>query len=142
MADFAIFTRNYRKYIAAVGERGVFRSSVRWAKPERALKKGATVDVYIAPVDGSGEIEFRARLTNIKLEPNRNDPDVIEMLKNTPSSTEGEGLWEGDVATLYELTDIKKVEPLFHFTQLRKLNGGENINPDYARSYCIVQAID
>lgn len=142
MADFAIFTRNYRQHIATIGDRGVFRSSMRWARPERALKKGDIVDVYIAPVDGNGEIEFRARLTNVKLEPSRNDPDVIEMLKNTPSSTEGEGLWEGDVATLYELTDIQKVEPSFHFTQLRKLDGGDNIDPDYSRSYCIVQAID
>ncbi|MCI5183418.1 MAG: hypothetical protein D3921_13050 [Candidatus Electrothrix sp. AW1] len=146
MADFAVFTRNYREHIVAAGERerGVFRSKVRWSTPERALKEGDTIDVYIALADGnrSGYIEFRAKLSKIILNPNHNDPDVIEMLKNTPSSTEGEELWEGNVETLYELTNIEKVEPPFPFTELRKLNGGENIDSNYSRSYCIVQAID
>jgi hypothetical protein len=64
------------------------------------------------------------------------------LMKNVPKTTAGEGLWDGNVKTLYEVTDLIKVNKPFHFTDLKKLNGGQNIDSKYARSYCIVQAID
>lgn len=142
MAKFGVFTRNYRQHISASGTGGVFRSSVRWARPARALDKGQEIDVYIAPVDGNGEVKFRAKLKKVKLDPKEHDPEVKEMLQKAPSTTEKEGLWEGNVATLYELAEIIEINPSFHFTELKKLDGGENINPEYSRAYCIVRAID
>ncbi len=146
MANFAIFTRNYETHINAAGGRGVFRSGSLWATPERALKKGDTIDVYISlidpPVEEEGLIKFRAKLASIILNPDPNDPDVIEMLKKIPSSTEGEELWEGNVKTLYELINIEKFEEKRYFIELHKLNGGKKIDPNYSRSYCIVQTID
>jgi hypothetical protein len=142
MADFAIFTRNYRQHLATIKERVVFRSNVRWARAARALEEGDAVDVYIAPVDGNGEVEFRAKLSRVLLEPHTGEKSVKEMLAYTPETTAGEGLWDGELVTLYEVTMLEKVDPPFHFTKLRKLNNGVNIDPGYSRSYCIVKAID
>jgi len=64
------------------------------------------------------------------------------MLQNAPRTTGTEGFWEGDVKTLFELIEIQKINPPFHFTKLKKLSGGEAISPDYSRSYCMVQAVD
>lgn len=125
MADFGIFTRNYRQHISAAGNRGVFRSSVRWARPARALDEGKEVDVYIAPVDGNGEVEFRAKLKKVKLNPDENDPEIKEMLQNAPSTTSTEGLWEGGVETLFELIEMQEINPPFHFTELKKLSDSE-----------------
>jgi len=141
MADFAVFTRNYSKHIVVSQSSAVFRSSVRWASPAKALEKGQHVDVYIS-VEGNGDVAFRARPARVMLSPEENDPEVKEMLAKCPESTEEEGLWDGGVKTLYELADIAKVETPFHFTELKRLQGGNNISSAYSRSYCLVQAID
>lgn len=142
MPDFAVFTRNYLNHVVGSGPGGIFRSRVRWASPAKALDKGQEVDVYIAPVDGNGDVAFRAKLVRVKLNPDENDPEVKEMLTKCPESTKEEGLWEGGVETLYELDGIAEIDPPFHFTELKRLHGGNNISPGYSRSYCLVKTID
>lgn len=142
MASLAIFTRNYKQHLSSAKGHAVFRSSVRWASAARALDDGKIVDVYIANVEGDGTIEYRARLVKVLLNPTMENSEVIALLKKVPITTAGEGLWDGKVKTFYEVKDLIKVDKPFHFTDLKKLNGGQNIDAEYSRSYCIVQAID
>jgi hypothetical protein len=43
--------------------------------------------VYIAPVDGNGEVQFRAKLKKVELDPDEHDLRVRKMLQSAPGTT-------------------------------------------------------
>lgn len=89
--DIAVFARNhsdYLEYAKDVGEddsaRSVpFRSRKLWSAARRALERQRSVWVFFAVV-GQPDVQFRARLQEVHLNPTASDPVIERLIRLGP----------------------------------------------------------
>ena len=118
-----------------------FRSQKPWASAKNALEwRKDDIIVYYCPRGGS-EVQYKATLEDVFLHPKRDDEKTEEFLKTQLGihQKHDDGLWSGNVKTLYRVSEFRELRTPFSFTSLRKLKDGEHIDPDYGYSYSIVR---
>jgi hypothetical protein len=143
-----VFSRNHEKYLKYAVEQGeldprrlvTFRSSAKWATAERLLHDSNELPIYFAVVDQGSEVQFKAWLREIVLQPGAGDPASERLLQAAPPDTEGERLWSGKVETLYAISGCYRLEKPFPISVLRKLTNNEPIAEDFKYSYALVRA--
>ena len=149
----AVFTRNHRQWLKEAEETldrnpdaiVAFRSARTWRQPERWLTTVDSVPVYIAVVDGGATVEYEAELVDLVIAPRWGDKRTEELFKHVPPGTRHEGLSapgrygsNRDANTLYALKYLRRRTP-FPITNLRKLDSGQPISPDFQYSYALVR---
>lgn len=147
LGELAVFNRNHTPYMeqtlaihADNPEREVtFRAATRWVSVEKAVSAGMNPTIYIAEVDGDSEVRYEARLGRVLIDPESDRELANELNELSLESTRNEGLWNGQVQTLYTITHLRRLERPFSMTELVKLNGGEVIDANYTRAYCLVR---
>jgi len=145
-----VFARNHVKYLKhAIGQSELdprrlvtFRSSVAWTSAEKLLHSSGELPIYFAVVDEGQQIQFKAWVREIVLEPRKGDPASERLLKAAPPDTEAEGLWDGKVKTLYTISGCHKLEEPFAISTLLKLKDGEPVSEDFKYSYALVRATE
>jgi hypothetical protein len=117
-----------------------FRSQDSWRSAKNALEwRDDDVIVYYCP-RGEGKIQYTAILEDIHLHPDRNEKKTKKMLENQLDihRQAEDGLWGGDVKTLYQVSQFTPVEEPFPFTKLRKVSDNDPIAANYSYSYSLV----
>jgi hypothetical protein len=149
----AVFTRNHQQWLdeaeekLAVDPDGIvaFRSAQVWRTPECWLSTVDSVPVYIAVVDGGGDVEYEAELVDLVIHPKRGDTKTEELFEQVPPGTRHEGLSAPGrygsnraARTLYAIRRLRRRTP-FAITSLVKLDGGKPISEDFHYSYSLVR---
>lgn len=122
-----------------------FRSKKTWRAVEKALNwRNDEIAVYFCPI-GREKVHYTAVLAGLLLHPEPRADQTRDFLDTDLEihQAHDDGLWEqwGGVKTLYRVTDFRKVQKPFSFTELRKVSDGENIDPGYGYSYSLVHQI-
>ena len=146
----AFFARNYPEYLEeakTIGARDpskriVFRSKSRWASADRHLGRLGALPIYLSANGAEGEVEYRAELCDVLLDPVPGSPKAERWLTDVLASTDYEKLWDESVTTLYAIRGCQMLSQPFPITRLIKLSNGEPISADFKYSYAIVRAID
>jgi hypothetical protein len=153
MSELAVFTRNHQIYLDEAVRRSAqdpqatttFRARSPWVKAHRELPLGGSLPIYMAVIDGGGQVEYEGELCHVQLDPRRGAPETEALLENEPSLTkaESEGLWERAgkpmVRTLYAVRNCRRLARSFPMTSLVKLSDGKPISADYQRAYVVVR---
>lgn len=145
--DIAIFSRNHRNYLEAASrrKRTTFRASKPWSTAEQAVKRSGPRPIYIVPI-GSEEVEYEARLIDVRLRPDERDPETQRLLAMCLSETLDEGLWPDKagnpgVRTLYVIGDCRKLKQSFPFTRLKKRADRRPLDAGFRYDYAIVSPL-
>ena len=146
----AVFSRNHPDYLKEAetigtrdpSERIVFRARAKWATAEREIGRLGALPIYLAAVGGAGQVEYRAELCEVLLDPVEGSPEAAKWLARVLPSTKSEGLWDPPVSTLYAIRDCRRLRHPFPITRLVKLSDEKPISADYGYSYAVVRAID
>lgn len=143
----AIFSRNFEEHlegavIANPEKKISFRSNKAWKSAKTAIDTHGYRKIYFAPIGDSKFIGYEAILEQVKLSPNKNDPEIKNLLENSLSSTEGEGLWQqdgkGGVKTLCVISHCNKLTAPFPYTQLIKISDDFPIKDNFNYTYSLV----
>jgi hypothetical protein len=146
----AVFSRNHGIYLEEACEKGaadpseriVFRARAKWVTAERQIGRNGPLPIYLAPIDGVGNVEYVAELCDVLLDPVPGSPEAEKWLDDVLPSTASEGLWDPPVKTLYAMRACRMLKQPFPITRLVKLSDGKHISADYGYSYSIVLALD
>ena len=149
----AVFTKNHASYLEharAIAKTDparpvTFRAKRVWRQAQHALDKQGAVELYIAPVDGSGAVEYVALLEDVVLHPKRGEDDTERLLGLVLDETRDEGLWETEktpVATLYSLSNCARLPTPIPMDSLLKAVDGSPLSKDYSYSYAVVRDMD
>lgn len=141
-----VFTRDYEDQLEEAAEREsdtltTFRSQKPWRSVENAMMwRDDNVIVYSCLI-GKEQIYYTAVLEDILLHPTDERDGVDKYLESQLDihRHHDEGLWEGDVSTLYQVSQVTRLDEPFPFTELRKVSNGEPLDADYGYSYSVVQ---
>ena len=144
--QLAVFTRNYGPYLSDAAdiadedpkEHVTFRSRVPWVTAAKELNGRSSIPIYMADIDGNNYITFEAELHQVLVRPKPGDRETRKMLGRALYATKREGLWGGQVKTLYAIARCRQIES-FPQSELVK-HDGRRLEPDYRRSYAIVRA--
>jgi len=147
--DRAVFTRNHPSYLEECVRRCAerptiqvtFRAITRWASVADAIQAKGPIWIYFAPIGESNQVTYRARLDEVLLEPSIGEKQTDMLLSNALPATQGEGLWEGKVQTLYVISGCHQVVKPFSMNQLIRLENDEPLSDDYGYSYAIVHSV-
>ena len=142
----AIFSRNHPWYLKKAAEVSsqyperliTFRASVSWKSAQTALKYRGSIPVYFVPIGQEKQIKYEATLHTVLLNPKRGDEETEKLLKFSLPETSEEGLWQGDVNTLYVIRQCHELPNPFPMTALVKVSDGEPISERYGYSYSVV----
>lgn len=146
LAELAVFSRNYDMHVndalaihATNPEQEItFRASTRWVSPAQAVHHGMTPTIYLAKVDGGGDVLYMGQLKRVLVDPQPDDALTQELLNLGTESTRNEGLWDGEAKTLYTITHLHCLTEPFHMTELIKWNDRTPVDENYSRAYCLV----
>jgi len=144
--NVAVFSRNHLKYLRRAAEVSsrhpekliTFRASTSWKAAQTALKYRGSLPVYFVPIGQEDLVTYEATLHTVLLNPRQNDEETTKLLAFCLPETLGEGLWEGEVRTLYVIRQCHKLPIPFPMTALVKVSDDELINEKYGYSYSIV----
>jgi len=147
--DEAVFARNHRPYLDhAVAEANrdprklvTFRSSQEWKSAKVLLDRQGELPIYFAIVGGGPEIVYKAWLRDAQLHPSSADVRTQELLEDVPPATAPEGLWEGNVKTLYAISGCQQPDNRSTMTDLVKLSDGKPISVSFRYSYALVNRL-
>ena len=150
-AKLAVFTRNHKRHLdealrvsSAEPDRPIpFRGVSRWSSAVRALQQHSPIDIYFAVVDSGSLVQYAAKLQRVIVDPQRDQPETVQLLKLSTSTTRDEGLWEDTdkpAGTLYAINRLERVSEPFPMTELIKVSDDQPINPDYRYSYTLIYA--
>jgi len=142
----AVFSRNHPEYLRSAAEVSshhpekliTFRASTSWKAVQTALKYRASLPVYFVPIGQENLVSYEATLHTVLLNPRQNDEDTKKLLAFCLPETSGEGLWEGEVNTLYVIRQCRKLSDPFPMTALVKVSDDEPISERYGYSYSVV----
>ncbi len=140
-----VFTRGYQDQLEEAANRDpdaltTFRSQDSWRSAENALEwSDEDIIVYYCP-RGKEKVHYTAVLEDTHLHPDRDDDETERMLATQLDihREADDGLWGGEVETLYQVSNFEAVDEPFPFTELRKLSDNEPIAPNYSYSYSVV----
>lgn len=149
MQRTAIFDRNHRKYLEkalAISQNNpsrliTFRSKKHWRKAKDALDERQLPEIYLAATGPNGLIEYTAILKEVVLNPTAGEQETDAALRSVLPETEEEGLWDGEVRTLYSISHCSKINPPIPQTSLRKLSDGAHIADNYGYGYVPVHPL-
>lgn len=144
-SGIGVFTRGYQDQMEEAANRPndaltTFRSQDSWRSAKNALDwTDEDIIVYYCP-RGKDHIHYTAVLEDIYLHPDRDDDKTAAMLETQLDihRQADDGLWDGDVTTLYQVSNFTAVDDPFSFTELRKLSDNDPIAANYSYSYSIV----
>ncbi len=149
--QIAVFARNhlpYLDYATSVAsddsERKVtFRSRKAWSGAKRALEALGRLPVFFAVV-GQADVRYKATLQEIQLNPRTDDVDTQRLLRLVPPQTEGEGLWDEAVHTLYVVSGCYRIDQPRPLSSLNLADDGSPLSENFKYSYALVrdEAID
>jgi hypothetical protein len=145
----AILCQNHRIYLehaAKIGaknpeQRITFRTSALWKSGQAGLEAHGPLKIYFTPSTEGDIVAYEARLEEVLLEPEADDPATQALLAHCLPETSDQGLWEeyeNKVRSLYVISHCKWVEPPFSYTDLTKLSDGKPVDESYTSGYAIV----
>lgn len=143
----AVFTRGFQDQMDEASDRPndtltTFRSQKTWRSVDNATGwRDDDILVYYCP-RGKERIHYSAILEDVLLHPvsdSKQTEKFLETQLDVHRRVE-DGLWEesGGVNTLYRVTGFSSVDEPFPFTELRKIDGGDPLDPEYGYSYSLV----
>lgn len=144
-----VFTRDHEDQLNEAAERDsdsltTFRSQKSWRSVANAMKwRDDDIIVYSCPI-GKEQIHYTAVLEDLLLKPTKESEGVEKYLETQLDIHRhyDEGLWEGDVKTLYQVSQVTQLDEPFPFTELQKVSNGDPLDPDYGYSYSLVQQLE
>jgi hypothetical protein len=147
--DVAILCQNHRIYLehaAKIGSKDserriTFRTSALWKSGRAGLDAHGSLKIYFAPSAEGDVVAYQARLVDVLLEPEADDPETQRLLEHCLPETSDQGLWEAydeRVRTLYVISHCDWVEPPFSYTELTKLSDGTPVDENYNYGYTLV----
>ncbi len=149
MADIAVLTRNYWKHLSEKSgnpEPTTFYSNTAWKRIEKAHNnEGKDVVVYFAAEDpeiGAGhtdKVTYSGKLRKILIFPSADETELNEMLSQAPDEAAKNAVANGQIKTIYSVSELGKISQGFSQTVLQKVSDGKHVSKDYIRSYCIVK---
>ena len=146
--DVAVFTRNHPEYLEEASKIGksdpnrhiAFRAVTRWVSAAKYLRQRSPMPLYISSIGASGVVDFVADLIGISLDPSIGEPQTDQWLEMCLKSTKKEGLWDGEVGTLYMIANCRPIPRPFAIQELVKVSNNEKLSANYERSYSVVFA--
>lgn len=142
----AVFSRNHSKFLESAErvssqhpERLItFRASTSWKSALLALKYRSSLPVYFVPVGQGKDVQYEATLHTVLLHPRAGDEETEKLLAFSLEETRHEGLWKGEVNTLYVIRQCRKLPKPFPMTALVKVSDDQPISERYGYSYSMV----
>jgi len=142
----AVFSRNHPEYLSSAAEVSTqhpeklitFRASTSWKSAQTALKYRGSLPVYFVPIGQENLVKYEATLHTVLLNPKQGEEDTEKLLAFCLPETSAEGLWKGEVNTLYVIRQCRKLPNPFPMTALVKVSDDEPISERYGYSYSVV----
>lgn len=153
--DAAIFTRNHWIYLESASKKEpnayvTFRATARWKSAWIAIDSHGPRKIYFTPIKPPPYVQntlitHQAILHEVQLLDNldthisspEHNPEIKRLLSHQLEDTKNEGLWGGNVKTLYVISRCHKLDEPFYYTRLIKLGDEKPIAADFKYSYSI-----
>ena len=142
--NVAIFAKNHLMYLEGAAAREpdqltTFRSSATWRSAHTAVDHHGPRTIYFMSIgDDEGLVTHQAVLEEVLILKEWDQEEIDQTLLHQLPETEKEGLWDGNVQTLYVIRNCREFEEPFPFTELTKLEDGIGLSEGFRYSYALV----